>query len=154
MALAILALLAYHGTAAEHCARLKRFRSRIARLNNHHRDAVGQGQCLFQQADAALYRAKSDGRNRIFWDHGETMKERETGIEPATTSLGSCNAPVASGDSKALASTPSAACTCACTSEGENANADAPETASVGTPPQAADALDTGHQGEGEGGST
>ena len=51
--------------------------------------------------------------------------KRETGIEPATTSLGSYNDTVVSDDSKALTPTPSAACTTACTSEGENANADA-----------------------------
>jgi len=52
------------------------------------------------------------------------LEERETGIEPATTSLGSNDAPVISDDSKALTSTPLDACTCACTSEPENDNAD------------------------------
>ena len=75
------------------------------------------------------------------------QKERETGLEPATSSLGSYNVPDASLDNKALTSTPSAACTSACTSEGENANADALDAASLGTPPQAADA----HQDKGEG---
>ena len=74
--------------------------------------------------------------------------------------MGSNDAPVASGNSKGLTSTPSAACTAACTSTGENANADAREAASLGTPAQAAGTLDTGqdtqdaavaHQGEGEG---
>jgi hypothetical protein len=50
-------------------------------------------------------------------------QERETGLEPATSSLGSYNAPAASGSSKELTATPSDACTTACTSEAENANA-------------------------------
>ena len=77
------------------------------------------------------------------------MEDR--GLEPLTFWMPSSNAPVASDSSKALTPTPSDACTCACTSEGENANADALEAASLGTPPQAADVLDTGHQSEGEG---
>ena len=59
--------------------------------------------------------------------------------------------PNASDSSKALTPTPSAACTAACTGEPENANADALNITSLGTPPQAPNALDTGHQGESEG---
>lgn len=54
--------------------------------------------------------------------------ERETGIEPATTSLGSNNAPVVSDNSKALTPTPSPVCTRVCTSKPENDNADPLET--------------------------
>jgi len=46
----------------------------------------------------------------------------------------SSNAPVVSGEDKALTSTPSAACTCACTSTDENANADAPDADQQGRP--------------------
>lgn len=55
------------------------------------------------------------------------LQERETGFEPATSSLGSNNVTVTSGDSEEVTSTPSDACTCACTSKAENANA-APST--------------------------
>ena len=51
----------------------------------------------------------------------------DRGLEPPTPSLSSNRNHDASDSSKALALTPSAACTSACTSEGENANADAPE---------------------------
>jgi hypothetical protein len=50
-----------------------------------------------------------------------------------------------------VASTPSDACTAACTSEAENANAGTAETASLGTPPDAAGPLDTDQGSKGEG---
>jgi hypothetical protein len=78
-------------------------------------------------------------------------QERETGLEPATSSLGSYNAPVASDSNKGLTATPSDACTTACTSEGENANADALEASSPATLPQAANALDADQGKEGKG---
>ena len=51
----------------------------------------------------------------------------------------------------ALTPTPSPVCTRVCTNTPENANADALEAASLGTPPQAADApnADQGNEGEG-----
>ena len=66
------------------------------------------------------------------------------GLEPPTPSLsskGTCNP---TGETKALAPTPSAACIAACTSEAENANGDAPKAASLDSSPEAADRLDTG----------
>ncbi len=65
------------------------------------------------------------------------------GLEPVTSSLSSKGLPSAHGTGKGLTRTPPAACTAACTSEGEKANAAALEAASLGPPPQAADALDT-----------
>jgi hypothetical protein len=79
------------------------------------------------------------------------FQERQKGFEPSTFGLGSRNHPDASADSKALAPTPFPVCTRVCTSEPENANADALEAASLGSPPQAADALEAGHHDEGEG---
>jgi hypothetical protein len=73
------------------------------------------------------------------------------GLEPPTPSLSSNGTHDASGNRQALTPTPFPVCTSVCTSEPENANADALEAASLGTPPQAADVLDTGHQSEGEG---
>ncbi len=55
-------------------------------------------------------------------------QERETGFEPATSSLGSCAGVVLSENPQALTATPPAACTSACTSKAENANALRPET--------------------------
>ena len=71
-----------------------------------------------------------------------------TGIEPATSWMQTRESTDASADSKALTPTPFPVCTRVCTSEPENANADALEAASVGPPPQAADA-DQSNEGEG-----
>ena len=80
-----------------------------------------------------------------------TYKERETGLEPATSSLGSNSNSVPSPIDKELTSTPSPVCTRVCTSEAENANAGTLEAASLGTLPQAADTIDTDQGNEDEG---
>ena len=44
---------------------------------------------IFQRADAAMYRAKGDGRNHVFSDHGEAAKAATEAAEPLV--------PIASG---------------------------------------------------------
>jgi len=56
--------------------------------------------------------------------------------------LGSNNGTDASGDSKPLTPTPSAACTAACTSKAENANAGTPDSADLGSEGEGADTGD------------
>ena len=55
------------------------------------------------------------GRYRKFLLRRYLLKERETGFEPATSSLGSCDVCDATATDKELTSTPPAACTSACT---------------------------------------
>ena len=99
---------------------------------------------LFQELDTESTKEK---RHKPLWLMA--LNERQKGFEPSTFGLGSEMHPVASDDSKALTPTPFPVCTRVCTSEAENANADALEAASLGTPPQAADADRAPDEGEG-----
>ncbi len=55
------------------------------------------------------------------------LRVETSGLEPPTPSLQSNRNLVVGNSSKALTSTPSAACTCACTSEAQNANTFRPQ---------------------------
>jgi hypothetical protein len=84
-------------------------------------------------------------KSKILQDLRQVERRR---VELPTSALRMCEHPIASDSSKALTPTPPAACTSACTSAGKNTNADGPNHIPLDTSPQAADAPDTGHQGQ------
>ena len=79
---------------------------------------------LTELLDVSAYPVKQN--NPLTTTVNGLRRERETGFEPATSSLGSNNTTDVTYTDKGLTSTPSPACTAACTSEAENVNADAP----------------------------
>ena len=72
---------------------------------------------------SCIFRWKSEPKSRF--QRYLRFQERETGFEPATSSLGSCAPPVVSGNPQRLTTTAFPACTAACTGKPENGNAGA-----------------------------